>query len=647
MSRVLKRNRLSKEQLTNHLERQLSQPSPSRLVQTPAIPTVLETDNGTGNDTAPDRRTLSDQEKTAAENIPLSEEVGNLETRDPDPPDEEEIRMIAELEELARINQERLAKDLPPLKSSDLRRSARIKEKNVSSFGTFVLPPGDPRVVEFKEAMRAEDEGLESRDVFRREIVPQHKRKGLNILRSRYVHAIKNVGMPDQKHKSRLVVQAVKRADRDSPSLFKYSPTTTRSSTRLLLSTAASMDWEVRTRDISQAFVSSEYDLLREVYIVPPKEANRPKDELWRLLKPLYGLPESSLLWYSTYAGHLCAIVGLECDSIDPCLFYKSISNSTTDHGLLTMQVDDTLLAGTKKFLEIEEQHAHRFPTKPSTVIDSKPVQFNGTFLSRSSHGFLSSQVSYIEGITELETGSLAEKFASLRGKIAYATNQTCPVQTCRLNMLSQIPAKDATMADLKKLRRILKELRSGDSTGLLFQKLDLSTVELRVYTDASFANNADLSSQLGWCIFAVDATGRCNLLHWSSRKCRRVVKSTFAAELFALVQGYDNGMALKHSISAILGRDVQIAIYIDSKGVWDAVVSLRSLTEKRLLIDIACLRQSFGTGELKSFYCIDTALNPADAFTKERPCPAFQEVLDSGRLRHPVLISLAHGRLS
>lgn len=116
--------------------------------------------------------------------------------------------------------------------------------------------------------------------MFRRKIIPINKRKGLPTLRYCYVYAIKNVGAPNQTHNSRLVVQAVKRSDRDSQNLFKYSPTTTKPSTRLLLSTDASFDWELRIKDILQAFVSSEFELLREVYILPPKEARHPKDEL-------------------------------------------------------------------------------------------------------------------------------------------------------------------------------------------------------------------------------------------------------------------------------------------------------------------------------------------------------------------------------
>lgn len=173
-------------------------------------------------------------------------------------------------------------------------------------------------------------------------------------------------------------------------------------------------------------------------------------------------------------------------------------------------------------------------------------------------------------------------------------------MKSYRLNMLAQVPASDDTGADMKRLRSLLCEIIASGADVITFQKMDMSTTELRVYTDASFANNRDLSSQLGWCIYAMDAAGRCNLLHWSSRKCRRVFKSTFAAELFALIQGYDNVLDLKHSMSALFGRDVQMSVYIDSKGVWDSVIPLKRLTENRLPIDIACLRQNYSTGELR-----------------------------------------------
>lgn len=167
----------------------------------------------------------------------------------------------------------------------------------------------------------------------------------------------------------------MKRADREAPNLFKYSPNTARSSTRILLSTEASSDWELRTRDFSQAFVSYEYDLPQEVFIAPPKETNRPREELQRLPKPLYGLPESSLLWFATFAGHLGSEVKMECDPGEPCLLYKIVPGySPSAVEFLTIQIDDNLYTGTLSFLKEKLAQAHRFPTKPFSNIGPEPV---------------------------------------------------------------------------------------------------------------------------------------------------------------------------------------------------------------------------------------------------------------------------------
>lgn len=166
----------------------------------------------------------------------------------------------------------------------------------------------------------------------------------------------------------------------------------------------------MRTRDISQVFFSSEYDPLREVFIVPPKEANRPKVDLWRLLKPLYGLRESSFLWYAAFAGHPCSIFAMIFDPVDPYLFYRLPSLAPArSTGLLTMQVDDTLFTGISSFLSEEEAQTRRFLTKPYITISPVSVHFNDSFLSKTKHGLKASQTAYVDAITELETGTLSE----------------------------------------------------------------------------------------------------------------------------------------------------------------------------------------------------------------------------------------------
>jgi hypothetical protein len=43
---------------------------------------------------------------------------------------------------------------------------------------------------------------------------------------------------------------------------------------------------------------------------------------------------------------------------------------------------------------------------------------------------------------------------------------------------------------------------------------LDISSLSLLVFTDASFANNKDLSSQIGFVIILIDRNQFVNILH-------------------------------------------------------------------------------------------------------------------------------------
>lgn len=63
----------------------------------------------------------------------------------------------------------------------------------------------------------------------------------------------------------------------------------------------------------------------------------------------------------------------------------------------------------------------------------------------------------------------------------------------------------DSTDADMKRIRTSSRELKTDGRNSLNFQKMDIAKMEIRVYTDANFANIKDFSSQLGWCIYALD----------------------------------------------------------------------------------------------------------------------------------------------
>jgi hypothetical protein len=76
---------------------------------------------------------------------------------------------------------------------------------------------------------------------------------------------------------------------------------------------------------------------------------------------------------------------------------------------------------------------------------------------------------------------------------------------------------------DTKSLNKRLSWQIGNANRGLKFIKLDINTLQLLVFTNASFANNKDLSSQIGYVIVLANATKKANIIHWSSVKCKRV----------------------------------------------------------------------------------------------------------------------------
>jgi hypothetical protein len=164
------------------------------------------------------------------------------------------------------------------------------------------------------------------------------------------------------------------------------------------------------------------------------------------------------------------------------------------------------------------------------------------------------------------------------------------------------------------------------------------------VFTDGSFANNQDLSSQLGYILTLVNETSGDNtfdiygnLIHWSSTKCKRVTRSVLASEIYGMVNGFDLGLALTTTLKMITDRlglpAIPLIICTDSYSLYECLVKLGTTNEKRLMIDIMALRQSYERREITEIRWINGKDNPADAMTKALPNRALQGFIDKNKL--------------
>ena len=68
---------------------------------------------------------------------------------------------------------------------------------------------------------------------------------------------------------------------------------------------------------------------------------------------------------------------------------------------------------------------------------------------------------------------------------------------------------------DRKPFYKAISKLK--DDIGILFPKLDLESVKVVGYSDASFAGNKDLSSQFGMFILIVDKYEKACVIHYAS----------------------------------------------------------------------------------------------------------------------------------
>ena len=120
----------------------------------------------------------------------------------------------------------------------------------------------------------------------------------------------------------------------------------------------------------------------------------------------------------------------------------------------------------------------------------------------------------------------------------------------------------------LNKLNKIIRKAKNN-TYEILFPCLDnLSDIKLVLFTDASYANLSDqVSSAGGYIIFIQNKENKICPITWSSKKIRRIVKSTLAAEALSLVEGLDECYYIRKILEEMIPkreRSVHIECFTD-----------------------------------------------------------------------------------
>lgn len=130
-----------------------------------------------------------------------------------------------------------------------------------------------------------------------------------------------------------------------------------------------------------------------------------------------------------------------------------------------------------------------------------------------------------------------------------------------------------------------------------------------------------------------IDKNGNANIIYYSSLRTKRVTRSVLASELFSMGHGFDISSIIGLTLNAMLDDVKPLQVYTYSRILHDFLVRINRTAEKRLLIDLRMLRQSYERREITEVFRIPTEQKQADELAKAKAIPPLQQLLDENHL--------------
>ena len=439
---------------------------------------------------------------------------------------------------------------------------------------------------------------------------------GQDCISTKWIITSKN-----EKVKARLVAKGFQ----EEALVQKDSPTISRCGMRIMLTIAISKEWVLKTTDIRSAFLQGK-TLERDVFIVPPKEANVKENKVWKLRKCLYGLDDASRQFYVSLRD---VILGTGCEQCvnDYSFYFLKVDGALA--GMIITHVDDFLHAGNDYF-EKHVMQAIRNNFEPGSQEENN-FSFIGFQVSSTVQGVTLSQNNYIkklekkllrDGVENKDRDLNPEEmkdYRSMVGSINWCVMGTRPDLSFLLNQLS-IKLNHATVSDFCIACKAIRRLKSSN-IDLLISKMDLSKgdISLYVYTDAAFKNQDEkVRSTMAYVMYIVKDNLYCPI-EWRTNKIKRVVHNTLAAEAMALVKGCQDGIFYKKYLEKLIGINVRLKAWCDNKGLVSSISSTKQVQDKLITLEVAGIKEYIQNGELEEVEWIEGANMLANCLTKHK----------------------------
>lgn len=481
-----------------------------------------------------------------------------------------------------------------------------------------------------------------------------------SVIGSHVVYCVKTREDGSHYLKARLVIHG--NEEKDKEDLRSDASALQFAHVRLLLSMAVILQFVIGGVDVSKAYHQSGGPP-REIRIRPPAECLMYR-VLWRLLSLPYGLVDAGRQWQLSMESWLLDEQRFVTFGGLPQVFAK------LDHAgaivlLMGKISDDLLVAGRRAAIEEFFAALHsRWEIGKSVISDD--LLFNGARILRNEHSgdislsmneYLSTRVQLLSLTRdrrkeESSSATDAEKneYRSAAGTLNFLGTAALPQASFVASVFLQRQS-NLTVYDLTIGNRMIAELKKMNAV-VCFKSppRSASSVKLLAFSDASFniigGNSYGQSGYVSGLVFGSDADKVFHVYDWYSSKQKRVVYSSFGAEILACADADNRLYGLKIGLASLTSEEIISELLVDSKSLFTCVTTLSDQREYRLRRTVARIRESFDSRELDHLRWVSGNSNLADAVTKWNPqvWELLQVVLNAGVLPSEVLQGVVRG---
>ena len=230
----------------------------------------------------------------------------------------------------------------------------------------------------------------------------------------------------------------------------------------------------------------------------------------------MHGLADASRCWYLRVREELLK-VGAKISSIDPGLFYWRENNTLT--GILASHMDEIIWGGNQYFKETiitKLKEIFNFGSEEMeafTYIGIELKQNSDFSVKIDQNSYIGSiqKIVLSEEKTKDRKSSLTPSEKTLYRSIVRLLNWVVGISRLDINFAvceSRTKFTHATVADIIHVNKIIRKVKSSRSF-IQFLKLDLNTVKLQLFIDASFNNLSNGGSHAGQIILLTDSKNR------------------------------------------------------------------------------------------------------------------------------------------